>query len=65
LTYDPRVPESSPDVFPPDATDTDGVDRTLIREMLDRTPLERLERLEGFAEMVLSVWERNGLGADR
>jgi hypothetical protein len=51
--------------FPADAYDAEGVDRTLIREMLELTPLERLERLESFAELVLSVWERNGVRANR
>jgi hypothetical protein len=37
----------------------------LILEMLDLSPLERLERLESFAEMVLSVWERNGLRSEQ
>ena len=51
--------------LPAGAYDAEGVDRTLIREMLELTPLERLERLESFAEMVLSVWERNGIRPDR
>jgi hypothetical protein len=51
--------------FPGDAYDDDGVDRTLIREMLALTPLERLERLESFADLVLSVWERNGVRPNR
>jgi hypothetical protein len=57
--------ETEVPTFPSDAYDAEGVDRTLIREMLDLSPLERLARLESFAEMVLSVWERNGLRSDR
>jgi len=60
-----RMETTDAPTFPSDAYDAEGVDRTLIREMLELSPLERLERLEGFADLVLSVWERNGVHPNR
>lgn len=37
------------------ARSRDGVDLTLIREMLALTPAERLQRLQSSANMVLSL----------
>lgn len=39
--------------------DQSGVDRTLIRQMLALTPLERLRRLEEFVESVLFIRDLN------
>lgn len=41
--------------WPPDAYDADGVDVTLIHEMLQLTPLERLEALRGFARGLVEL----------
>jgi hypothetical protein len=65
VSYGLAVETTDAPTFPADAYDDEGVDRTLIREMLALSPLERLERLESFAELVLSVWERNGVRANR
>lgn len=37
----------------------DGVDLTLIRWMLSRTPLERLQVLQGFIRMVRKLRDAN------
>jgi hypothetical protein len=44
-----------------DATDVDenGVDLTQIREMLDKTPLQRLECATGFVNDLLAIRARN------
>lgn len=39
--------------------DQSGIDRTLIRQMLALTPLERLRRLEEFVESVLFIRDLN------
>jgi len=39
--------------------DAQGVDRTLIREMLTLTPAERLLRLQEMVEGILEIRERN------
>lgn len=39
--------------------DEQGVDRTLIRAMLELTPAERLLRLQELVEGVLEIRERN------
>ncbi len=45
----------------PESThDQNGVDRTLIREMLLLSPQERLARVEGLVEELIEVWELNG-----
>jgi hypothetical protein len=40
-------------------TDDQGVDRSLIREMLALSPSERLLRLQDIVEGVLEIRERN------
>ncbi len=53
-----------PDHRPADADaafDASGVDRTLVREFLARTPVERLERAEAMARAVLEVRKLNGI----
>jgi hypothetical protein len=45
------------------ATDADGVDRTLIREMLALSPSERLRRLEDLVDMIQRIREINGFRA--
>lgn len=49
----------SPNHEEPPLSDTNGVDRSLIREMLDLTPAERLRRLEGFVASILAIRELN------
>lgn len=44
-----------PSTYPANAYDDDGVDVTLIREMLARTPQERLEALRGFAKGLVEL----------
>jgi hypothetical protein len=45
------------------AFDGEGVDRTLIREMLTLSPSERLRRLEELVEFIVRVREANGITA--
>lgn len=49
-----------PVIDPNSVYDERGVDRSLIREMLDLQPEERLRRIEGIVEDILSIWEQNG-----
>lgn len=49
-----QAPREVP-TWPPDAYDDDGVDVTQIREMLQLTPLERLEALHGFAKGLIEL----------
>jgi hypothetical protein len=45
------------------AVDAEGVDRSLIREMLALTPAERLDRLQSLVEMIQRIREANGFSA--
>jgi hypothetical protein len=48
-----------------EAYDSDGVDRSQIREFLSLTPSERLERVEETARGVLWLRELNGVATTR
>jgi hypothetical protein len=45
---------------PNSAKDADGIDRTLIRDMLALEPAERLQRVESMVQDILEIWELNG-----
>jgi hypothetical protein len=45
--------------------DENGVDRTAIREMLARSPVERLRWLEEFVNSVMIIRNLNGSAANR
>lgn len=49
MSLEPQAPEPAPRT--PDV-DEDGVDRTLIRESLARTPLERLDLADAYAREI-------------
>ena len=53
----PAVPDPSPSE--PDI-DENGVDLTQIREMLDRTPAERLALATEFMSALIAIRVRNG-----
>lgn len=53
----PEPPESSPEREPPSPRDDDHADPTLIQWMLDRSPEQRLDALQGFVD---SIWELRG-----
>jgi len=40
--------------------DANGVDRTLIRRLLELSPEERLRQVQQLVEEVLEVWQLNG-----
>lgn len=61
--YSPRVVDEADPSAQSSAIDRDGVDRTLIREMLALAPWERLRRLERLAEMIQRIREANGIRA--
>jgi hypothetical protein len=46
---------------PEEPYDAEGVDRSLIRELLDLTPIERVRRVESVAQSVLLLRELNGI----
>jgi hypothetical protein len=56
---------SEPEAVPAaeSAVDAEGVDRSLIREMLALTPAERLDRLQSLVEMIQRIREANGFSA--
>ncbi|MCA9599027.1 MAG: hypothetical protein KC776_37210 [Myxococcales bacterium] len=55
--------DSSPRREADGETDADGVDRTLIREMLALSPDDRLRRLEQLVEMIQRIRDANGFSA--
>ncbi len=50
---------------PDEPYDSEGVDRTLIRELLELTPIERVRRVESAAQSVIFLRELNGVAGAR
>ena len=51
---EPRISASEP------VYDDNGVDRTLIRQLLDLSPEERLRQVQQLVEEIQQVWQLNG-----
>jgi hypothetical protein len=61
--YDVGVAERDEHLPERNATDEQGVDRSIIREMLALSPAERLRRLEELVDMILRIREANGFSS--